>query len=241
MKTLSSMGLLFFPGIRALLYLQFLIENQWLPSVVVIQGENHLPQLLKKYPSSFWEQFRFYFDYQKDMDFYRREYGFETLQVSEKDINSQELNSILCRRSEDHFIFSGGGIIRQELFRTGKTFIHTHPAILPSRRGSTCFYYDMLEGKACAATSFEMRPELDEGDILAHKEFQVPRISAEWSDFYDLIFDPWMRAQVLALTLRNYVQTGSFSGRPQHPEDGHMHYIIHPILKNLAISKFLAD
>ena len=240
MKVLKDIGLLFVPGVRGLLYLNAFISTGSLPGVVIVQGTRK-GDPFKEAPEGFVDEFKEYFDSQKTLQSYIDTYSLEAVYLSEYDVNSKELEEAVLKRPEPIFIFSGGGIIKPPLLETGKRFIHIHPGRLPDFRGSTCYYYSILKEGTAAASAFFMEAGLDSGEVIARKEFEVPRIEERYSLFFDLIFDPWVRAELLGEVLNNFMTEGGFHCEAQDEESGETYYIIHPILKHLAIIKQLKE
>lgn len=152
--------------------------------------------------------------------------------INSEDINSEETYQFLKEAKEKYFIYSGfgGQILKPHLFKIGKKYIHTHAGMVPEFRGSTTIYYHMLVTGNTAASVIFLNEQLDEGDILSQRYFRFPR---EIKDI-DLIYEPYTRAMVLKDALSEYAAKGEFSRKPQN-KDGNTYYIIHPVLKHIAI------
>ena len=145
------------------------------------------------------------------------------------DINHPELMNYLKNNICDYFIFTGGGILKKEILNLPTKFIHIHPGIVPSYRGSTCFYYSIINEKNVGATAFIMDENLDTGEIIYQKKFAKPN-----HKFIDEVFDPYIRADVLVdLFLKNLLEKEKF--KQQNSENGETYFIIHPVLKHIAI------
>jgi methionyl-tRNA formyltransferase len=129
------------------------------------------------------------------------------------------------------FCGPGGAIGRGPLFATGKRFLHMHPGRLPDYRGSTTIYYSLLSEGRIAVSALFLDPAIDAGPVVAVKEFEPPHDRT----LIDHVFDPYIRAQLLVEVLEDYRATGGFAERPQSREEGNTFYIIHPVLKHLAI------
>ena len=152
--------------------------------------------------------------------------------INSEDINSEETYRFLKGAKEKYFIYSGfgGQILKPHLFNIGKKYIHTHAGMVPEFRGSTTVYYHMLVTGNTAASVMFLNEQLDEGDILSQRYFRFPR---EVKDI-DLIYEPYTRAIALKDALSEYAVKGEFSGKLQS-KDGNTYYIIHPVLKHIAI------
>lgn len=133
------------------------------------------------------------------------------------------------------YIYSGpgGAILRQSILNCGKRFLHVHPGIVPYFRGSTTIYYSLLMENQCGATALFLNEKIDGGPVLGTKSFPPPTDRTT----IDLYYDPWIRAQLLVELLREYQLTGCFQEKPQNTGDGETYFIIHPVLKHLAIMK----
>jgi methionyl-tRNA formyltransferase len=144
------------------------------------------------------------------------------------DINSKILINFLKKLKLNYIIFTGGGILKKEILSINSKFIHLHPGITPFYKGSTCFYYSILNDSKCGVTAFIMDEKLDTGDIIYQKEFSKPN-----HEFIDDVYDPHIRSELLIelfkkRLLENHFEKNKLSG-------GETFYIIHPILKHIAI------
>jgi methionyl-tRNA formyltransferase len=150
------------------------------------------------------------------------------------DINNPELIKFLSKSDCHFFIFSGGGILKDQILNIGKKFIHFHPGIVPNYRGSTCFYYSIINEKICGVTSFFMDKNLDTGKIILQKIFDSPN-----HEFMDNVYDPHIRSE----TMIEVVQKKYFESKnsQEQPSKGETYYIIHPVLKHIAILSCLND
>ena len=79
------------------------------------------------------------------------------------DINNAELREYVKKITCDYIVFTGGGILKDKILDAGKKFIHIHPGIVPEYRGSTCFYYSIINEKKVGVTAFIMDKTLDNG------------------------------------------------------------------------------
>lgn len=92
-------------------------------------------------------------------------------------------------------------------------------------------YYSLLAEQQMAATALFLNLKIDEGEIIREKPYQAPddRVSI------DQDFDPWMRADLLKDVLVDFALTGGFETNSQTHDESGAYYIIHPVLKHLAI------
>jgi len=149
----------------------------------------------------------------------------DTIYLSADNINDEKILNVLMKRPEEIFIYTGGGIVKKRLLSI-KKFIHIHPGIVPEYRGSTCFYYSILNNFTIGMSAIYLSDQLDKGDILAKKNYPVPKVTDMDS------YIPKIRAKMLKEVLTNKL----FLGTSQDTK-GNLYYIIHPVLKHIAILK----
>lgn len=159
--------------------------------------------------------------------------GVPHVEIAASDINAPEVCAAVAAGDEAYVIFAGpaGAIVRSPLFETGKHFIHVHPGRVPDFRGSTPMYYSLLAEGRMAASAILLAPRIDDGPILAVREFVPP----EDRTTIDLAFDPWMRAALLVDVCKAYIQTNQLAPEPQADCGQTAFFVIHPVLKHLAI------
>ena len=113
-------------------------------------------------------------------------------------------------------------------------FLHVHGGYLPDYKGSTTNYYTLLAEKSVGASSIFLTLDIDSGPILNRCKFPVPPDALE----LDHIYDSAARAKVLIQTLKDYQAKGEFSYiKNDKTEKANLYYIIHPVLKHLAIMR----
>jgi methionyl-tRNA formyltransferase len=153
--------------------------------------------------------------------------------VSSTDINSQILINEITKRNEAVFLFSGygGSILREGVLNVGKRFLHVHGGYLPDYKGSTTNYYSLLQENSCGASSIFLEKEIDCGPILIRKKFDPPKNRIQ----IDYIYDSLFRAIVLVQTLQQYIKKGTWFSDVNMNKGGDTYFIIHPVLKHIAI------
>jgi len=153
--------------------------------------------------------------------------------ASDNNINGDEVISLVVDREEDVFIFSGYGgvLLKDEILDTGKKFLHIHGGYLPEYKGSTANYYSLIEENLIGASAIFLTKEIDCGPILLRRKFSPPKDRTEIDHSSDSI----VRAKVLIECLQNYVNSGSWEYELESNHGGEVFYIIHPVLKHLAI------
>jgi methionyl-tRNA formyltransferase len=144
------------------------------------------------------------------------------------DINEPRLIQFIKKESMDVMIFTGGGILRKEILSSGPKFLHLHPGRVPDYKGSTCFYYSIINEGIATVTAFFMNETLDTGDIILQKTFPKPD-----HIFIDEVFDAHIRSETLIEVLKNnHLYKKELI--KQDPLIGETYFIIHPVLKHVA-------
>lgn len=145
------------------------------------------------------------------------------------DINNLSLVEYISNTKIDFLIFTGGGILRESILNSGPKFVHFHPGIVPHYKGSTCFYYSIIRDNNVGVTCFIMNNGIDTGDIVYQRVFPKPN-----HVYVDDIFDPFVRSETLIYVIKNQLlEKGKF--KQQNPNEGETYYIIHPVMKHIAI------
>lgn len=148
------------------------------------------------------------------------------------DINSNEVARMILNRPESVFIFSGFGgvLLSNKTLELGKKFLHVHGGYLPEYKGSTTNFYSLINENTMGASSIFLTKEIDCGPILLRKKFLAPEDRTE----IDHIHDSKVRSKVLIKTLEKYKKSGRWDVELDDNQ-GETFYIIHPVLKHLAI------
>jgi len=180
------------------------------------------------------------FDEKESLASTARKFNIETIVLNTADVNAPETVQALQKSAPEYVVASvpGGTILRKEILNSGKRFIHVHPGLLPMVRGSTAIYYSLLlEGKL-GATVILMEEKIDEGPVLHAKTFEAgPK-----DEDLDYVTDPGMRTAALIEyfeKLRDHQIDLKTLPKPSvQKSQGHTFYIIHPVLKHLALRKY---
>lgn len=216
---------------RSRAYIQTLLQHDMIPARCLVMSEGAGVKISREIPCE-WDAQRFF-----NLD----ESIFETMEtrrvsyrvVASEDINSDEMRSAIQELPQQYILYSGygGAILRPHLFQMGKKWIHVHAGILPFYRGSTTAYYSLLDCDKMGATAIFLNERIDEGGVITAEEFPPP----QRGELVDYVYDPYIRAQVLVKALKSYIQNGKFHETPQTARGAETYYIIHPVLKHIAI------
>lgn len=124
------------------------------------------------------------------------------------------------------------------MLNCGKKLIHIHPGVVPSFRGSTCFYYSILQEGTLGATAFIMEPELDRGPTIIINKFTINmNLDSKKLRFMDYVADPYIRMKTLEEVLEKLSDIDNFKTEKQIKDNHNTLFVMHPILRKLAITR----
>lgn len=237
----DTFGFALYPGTRALAYLEAFERSGAFPAeVVCLSGAPCVVAGLEDEARRYGYGTR-YFPLDRDPKRWCRTRGIPLHILPRADINAPELCSHVEASPLTTWIFSGGGILREPVLSLGKRWIHVHPGRLPDFRGSTTFYYSLLAEGGLHATAFFMGSGIDDGPIVEEAAFRANvRVEADQPLFMDYILDPHIRSLVLARLLARWKTTGTLEIRRNAPIGGEPYFIMHPLLRILAIKRLNA-
>jgi methionyl-tRNA formyltransferase len=229
---LEKVALLASDTARTKAYLQTMIREGILPGQCIVYSDD-LSKMEREAETFQVHTQTKYFDLDEPVLYSLQKAGIPYIVVENKDINSEQMQSAVLESGADYLIYSGYGgyILQPHLFRLGKKYIHVHAGILPQYRGSTTAYYSCLQEHKIGATAIFLSEGIDEGEIIVQDEFAFP---AEPVDM-DYIYEPYVRSRVLVEALTQYAAKGTLSGRKQEQDNAETYFIIHPVLKHVAL------
>ena len=242
---LSNIGMIAGDTSRSRAYLQALVKNNILPNFVLVlknSTDMSLPGQLDKSHSSresepvveaadCWSEANF--DSTQPIKIILDKFNISYEVSTCKDINDPSVVEVLRRRVETVFIYSGfgGALLRNDILSIGKQFLHVHGGYLPDYKGSTTNYYSLIVENALGASAIFLSAEIDCGPILLRKKFPAPGNRQA----IDHVYDSAARAKVLVETLQKYSKCGNWEFELPVNTGGETYYIIHPVLKHIAI------
>ena len=167
-----SLGIILTPDNRSKAYIQKILKNNLKFDYVLFMNDNRIE---KKYSDEIINTSKkFGFDISKSVIDTLSENKINFKEFPFVDINNHVLKKYIDSISIENLIFSGGGILKDEILSCNVNFIHFHPGITPEYRGSTCFYYSILNDNYAGVTAIFMDHTLDTGDIIFQKKFEKP-------------------------------------------------------------------
>lgn len=242
---LNDIGMIAGDTSRSRAYLQALVRHELLPNHVLVldqSSDKTLPGQLDK--SQFdcnseliaevdecWSEA--HFDANQPIRVLLDKTGTSYEIATSKNINDSSVVEAIRRRSESVFIYSGfgGALLRKDILATGKHFLHVHGGYLPDYKGSTTNYYSLIKENTLGASAIFLSEEIDCGPVLLRRKFPPPANRKA----IDHIYDSGARAKVLVETLQNYLKRGGWEFELPANTGGETYYIIHPVLKHIAI------
>ncbi|MEH6834033.1 MULTISPECIES: formyltransferase family protein [Falsihalocynthiibacter] len=160
-------------------------------------------------------------------------FGTSVQDLSAQSISDQSIRDRLTELQPKLVIYSGfgGELVPGDLCKNWK-FLHLHSGYLPEYRGSTTCYYSLLAENRCGVSAIYLSPDIDTGDIVAKEHYAPPTREID----IDYIYDSAIRADLLVKVLKNYAASdGNLKTVEQDDTEGQTFYVIHPVLKNIAI------
>lgn len=224
MKKLRGIGLLAIDSSRTRAYLDAMLKAEVCPAHAILMEDKEAD--LDFPPVT-------YFDNSTKAKDKISAMGVPNVNLNTRDIHNPQVLCEIKRSPTDVIIYSGpsGAILGEELLNCGKRFLHVHPGRLPDYRGSTTFYYSILEEGVCGASALFLDKHIDTGPILGIREYPVPKNRRELDHGYD----PFIRSDLLVRILKEFAETSCFREVDQVSESGQTYFIMHPVLRHICI------
>ena len=230
---LKDFALLAADTARTKAYLNAMIQENILPGMCIAYSDNisNMQEDAREYKKSGSDNK--YFDINMPVLYLTQEAGIPYMTVDNKDINSEQIKDIIFNLQQKYIIYSGYGgyILKPHLFRLGKRYIHVHAGILPQYRGSTTVYYSFLQERMFGATAIFLSEGIDEGEVITFETFGIPKEPID----IDYIYESYIRSKVLMKVIKKYLLEGEIIAYEQSAENAETYFIIHPVLKHIAM------
>ena len=223
------------PRLRA--YLNAFTKTGTLPSrVITLHGRPPSEETLEEAKDCRYAEN--FFDLSLDPNAFYAEHDLPVRQTKAASINDAAIYKALLRDDNTYALFTGGGIVSRKILSLEKEMIHIHPGRLPEYRGSTCFYYSLLQEGTLNASAILLRERIDHGPIIGECSFEINcRVTEEMSSFMDHILDPYIRSELLQKVLVEFAKNGDVARRPQPQWDGQNYYVMHPVLRAATVNR----
>jgi methionyl-tRNA formyltransferase len=233
--TLDDFTFVYYENFRSRAYAQALSENRLFPKKIIKLGDEIAHEMFSKYPSVSLSYSTTEFNPQISVASSFEKFGREIESISIDNVNSNEFIELLKKINCKYLIYSGkaGTIIKTEVLHACEGVLHVHGGYLPEYRGSTTFYYSILDKFEIGASAIFLNAEIDEGSVI-HKQKYSPSKGVD----VDYIQDPMVRAEVLLGALNILMENDPDTiVEPQDKMKGNTYRVIHPVLKSLALRK----
>jgi methionyl-tRNA formyltransferase len=148
--------------------------------------------------------------------------------------NDNSIIEIINELKPDLVIYSGfgGEIVKPGVLALGPRLLHIHSGYLPKYRGSTTVYYSILNEYRCGVSAILLRNKIDVGEIVKRIWFDPPSKEVD----IDYSYDVAIRASTLVQVLDEWKENKNFPCiEEQTIDEGETYFVIHPLLKHLAI------
>ena len=180
---------------------------------------------------------------------YRKELNLEISDVAEfekngtellytKNINSQRVEQKLKKSGCDLVIFTGGGLIRNNILNAVKHgVINCHMGILPKYRGMDVIEWAILEGdfSNIGITCHFMEKGVDTGPILKIKK--IPILKNDSIQSIRARFEPIMIEEMVNVVLG--ILTSRIKPKVQNIEDGKQYFVMSKTLNKICRTNLL--
>jgi methionyl-tRNA formyltransferase len=218
---------------RSQAYVQALVANDLYPGQVILFGKERPVEVERNTRLVSWQGVDLP-DLGKSLLQSCKRAGIPVTSCPADDVNAEEIAHCISNFAPRLVIYSGvgGQLVSEHLLGMGPRFLHMHSGWLPRYRGSTTLYYALLEGELPGVTALFLDRAIDTGPVLMKRHYSTPPLDID----LDQIYDPAIRADLLVRIMREYARSGVLPPvEHQDPDEGVTYYVIHPVLKHLAI------
>ena len=149
--------------------------------------------------------------------------------IKSNNINNKTIEKELLKIKSKYILFSGSNaeILKNKKILK-KNIIHCHPGLLPKYRGSTVFYYSMLEMNRIDVSVFKITKNIDEGRILFTKSYSFPKNKIDLENDFDHI--------IRAKTLVSFIKSKKNKFKKLKSKFDSFYYIAHPIIRSIILN-----
>ena len=222
--------------IRARAYAQMLSQlNEKIEVFGLFYGfseRTYSPPPIDQVTDSFLRKNNFYVpNLNEDLSFLFDKMNWRYEYIESSDVNSSEVLFEISRIESEIIIFCGygGQLLKPIHFTNNRKYLHFHPGELPLERGSTTVYYSILNKRDCSVSGFYMSEKIDDGENIICCKYPVPKKGVN----IDLWYDNIIRADCLRRTIPIIINKKSYLNFKN--EISEEYYVIHPVLKHLAL------
>ena len=229
MTKLNNLAFLCALNSRSVAYLDILKKNKLLPSTIILIDvkKNYRHLKIKKNK---------YFNSKLNLNKYAIQNNIKLIKIKNKKINDDICLNAVKNLEEKYIIYAAnyGDILSKDYFNSGKKFIHIHPGKLPQYKGSTTFYYEILEKNSVSYSVIFQNEKIDDGKIIYSYSYNLGRKKFNKSEL-DHILDPYLRSLLLVRVIKKLKKFNKLNSKKQRKTNSKVYYIIHPLLKHISI------
>ena len=229
MPKLNNLAILCAINSRSVAYLDILKKKKLLPSTIILIDVKKSYRNLKIKKNK-------YFETGLNLNKYALQNNIKLIKIKNKKINDNKCLAAVKSLREKYIIYAAnyGDILSKKYFNLGKKFIHVHPGKLPQYKGSTTFYYEILQKNSVSYSVIFQNVKIDHGKIIYSHTFKLKNKKISKSKL-DHVFDPYLRSLVLAKVINKLKKFNKLVGKKQRKRYSKIYYIIHPLLKHISI------
>jgi len=163
---------------------------------------------------------------------------YQTPLIRVRDLNGAESVSFLKKHKPDLVAFTGGGMIRKQVFNaSGVGVFNVHMGILPSYRGMDVVEWPILEGRnkdiGLGVTLHFMDSGVDTGPIIATRQVTLKK-----DDSFQRLRARYEGAMVELMMMGvKMARDRDLQPKAQSKDDGQQYFVMHPRLRHIAEKK----
>jgi len=228
---MSSVMLLAAYSARSKAYIQALANQNLVPGTVLLFGNSSKETFESVGPTGgdtiFWPDFSL-----RLADACVRA-GSNLLTENVDHINDARIREHVLRERPKLIIYSGygGQIVGPDLLDLRIPILHLHAGWLPKYRGSTTIYYSWLQDGECGVSALLLNKGIDEGQLVERRKYPIPQKDID----VDILYDNAIRADLLCHVMHRYAVDGELRCFAQQTDSADVFYVIHPVLKHIAL------
>ena len=236
----KDFGLIAADTSRTRAYLHSLKENNLLPVWVVVL-DNVSQTLLPGQQSINGKKPIYDYDWpeallnpEEKLDILLTNLGVDFIKAGSANINDPSVIELIRCSNLSLFIYSGygGAIVGNALLKTKKSLLHIHGGYLPTYKGSTTNYFSFLNEGMVGASAIFLTSKIDSGPILLRQKYKAPHFMQDFDHIYDAAIRARLLVEVLNLIIEDQIEF-----EENKLIDGDTFYVIHPVLKHIAIMR----
>lgn len=223
---------------RSQAYIQCLVAHELLPDHVIILGEDVPSAHPHTHFRGDWRGIILP-NLAQPVSLTCEQAGIPVSRILTADVNAEDTAQRIRSIAPRMIIYSGigGQIVSDRILNLGPKLLHMHSGWLPEYRGSTTLFYALLNNEQPGVTALFLDRTIDTGPIVARCHYPKPPQGMD----LDRVYDAAIRADTLAQVMRQYARTGVLPTPEQQQGVGKSYYVIHPVLKHLAILSLSTD